>query len=168
MRDAHHLGIRSSATMMFGHVETLADRIEHLLRLRDLQDETGGFRAFACWTFQAENTKLGRTVHGEFGAHDYLRTVAVSRLMLDNFPHIQASWVTQGPKVGQIALDFGVDDFGGTMLEENVVSAAGTTYCIAGDEMERLIRNAGYEPRRRTTHYELLPVRPVPELEAVS
>jgi cyclic dehypoxanthinyl futalosine synthase len=156
MEDAHDLGLRTSATMMFGHVETLEDRIEHLVRIRELQDRTGGFRAFACWPFQAQNTKLGRRVQGLFGAHDYLRTVAVSRLMLDNVDHVQASWVTQGPKVGQVSLDFGVDDFGGTMLEENVVSAAGTTYCLPMDEMERLIRDAGYEPRQRTTHYEVL------------
>jgi cyclic dehypoxanthinyl futalosine synthase len=151
--------------MMFGHVETLADRIEHLVRLRELQDETGGFGAFACWSFQAAHTKLGRKVPQTFGAHAYLRTVAVSRLMLDNVPHVQASWVTQGPKVGQMALDFGVDDFGGTMLEENVVSAAGTTYCLPWEEMEYLIVDAGYEPRRRTTFYDL--VQPT-ALEAVS
>ncbi len=162
MRDAHALGLRTSATMMFGHVETLADRIEHLLRLRALQDETHGFGAFACWTFQSANTKLGRRVKGLFGAHDYLRTVAVARLVLDNFPHVQASWVTQGPKVGQMALDFGVDDFGGTMLEENVVSAAGATYCLPWEEMEYLIADAGYEPRRRTTFYEILPVTAAP------
>jgi cyclic dehypoxanthinyl futalosine synthase len=157
MEDAHALGLRTSATMMFGHVETLGERVEHLIRLRELQDRTGGFLAFACWNFQREGTPLGRTVPAATGAHDYLRTVAVSRLMLDNVPHVQASWVTQGPKIGQLSLAFGVDDFGGTMLEENVVSAAGTTYCLPMDEMERLIRDAGYEPRRRTTAYEVLP-----------
>jgi cyclic dehypoxanthinyl futalosine synthase len=156
MEDAHRLGLKTSATMMFGHVETLEERVEHLLRLRELQDRTGGFTAYACWTFQPQHTKLGRTVTRTAGGHDYLRTVAVSRLLLDNFPHVQASWVTQGPKVGQTSLDFGVDDFGGTMLEENVVSAAGTTYCLPWETMERLIRDAGYEPRRRTTHYEVL------------
>jgi cyclic dehypoxanthinyl futalosine synthase len=158
MEDAHALGMKSSATMMFGHVETLAERVEHLVRLRELQDRTGGFRAFACWNFQREGTPLGRQVPASTGAHDYLRTVAVARLMLDNVPHVQASWVTQGGKIGQLSLAFGVDDFGGTMLEENVVSAAGTTHCLPIAEMERLIRDAGYEPRRRTTHYELLPV----------
>jgi cyclic dehypoxanthinyl futalosine synthase len=157
MRDAHALGLKTSGTMMFGHVESLADRIEHLVRLREVQDETGGFLAFACWNFQPENTKLGRKIHATSGAHDYLRTVAVARLMLDNFPHVQASWVTQGPKIGQMSLDFGVDDFGGTMLEENVVSAAGTTYCLPIDTMEFLIRDAGYEPRRRTTLYQHVP-----------
>ncbi len=157
MEDAHRLGLRTSATMMFGHVETLADRIEHLVRVRELQDRTGGFRAFACWNFQREGTALARKVAASTGAHDYLRTVAVARLMLDNVPHVQASWVTQGPKIGQLSLSFGVDDFGGTMLEENVVSAAGTTYCLPAEQMEHLIRDAGYEPRRRTTAYELLP-----------
>lgn len=158
MEDAHRLGLKTSATMMFGHVETLADRIEHLVRVRELQDRTGGFRAFACWNFQREGTALARKVAASTGAHDYLRTVAVARLMLDNVPHVQASWVTQGPKIGQLSLSFGVDDFGGTMLEENVVSAAGTTYCLPAQEMEHLIRDAGYTPRRRTTAYELLPV----------
>jgi cyclic dehypoxanthinyl futalosine synthase len=158
MEDAHALGLRSSATMMFGHVETLEDRVEHLVRLREVQDRTGGFLAYACWNFQREGTHLGKKIPAATGAHDYLRTVAVSRLMLDNFPHIQASWVTQGPKVGELSLAFGVDDFGGTMLEENVVSAAGTTFCLPMPEMERLIRDAGYEPRRRTTGYEVLPV----------
>lgn len=161
MEDAHALGLRSSATMMFGHVETLADRIEHLVRVRELQDRTGGFRAFACWNFQREGTALAKKVAASTGAHDYLRTVATARLMLDNVDHVQASWVTQGPKIGQLSLAFGVDDFGGTMLEENVVSAAGTTYCLPAEQMERLIRDAGYEPRRRTTHYELLPLEEV-------
>jgi cyclic dehypoxanthinyl futalosine synthase len=156
MEDAHALGLKTSATMMFGHVETPADRVEHLARLREVQDRTGGFLAFACWSFQREGTPLARKVLAAAGAHDYLRTVAVSRLMLDNVPHVQASWVTQGPKIGQVSLDFGVDDFGGTMLEENVVSAAGTTYCLPWEQMEHLIREAGYEPRRRTTGYRLL------------
>jgi cyclic dehypoxanthinyl futalosine synthase len=154
MEDAHALGMRSSATMMFGHVETLEDRIEHLVRLRELQDRTGGFLAFACWPFQPDHTQLARRVPHRSGGVDYLRTVAVSRLMLDNVPHVQASWVTQGPKIGQLSLEFGVDDFGGTMMEENVVSAAGTTYDLGIATMERLIRDAGYEPRRRTTGYE--------------
>ncbi|MFM8980950.1 MAG: cyclic dehypoxanthinyl futalosine synthase [Planctomycetia bacterium] len=153
MEDAHRLGLKTSATMMFGHVETLAERIEHLVRLREVQDRTGGFLAFACWNFQREGTPLGRTVPASTGATDYLRTVAVARLMVDNVPHVQASWVTQGPKIGQLSLAFGVDDFGGTMLEENVVSAAGTTFCLPWEQMEHLVRDAGYEPRRRTTGY---------------
>jgi cyclic dehypoxanthinyl futalosine synthase len=143
--------------MMFGHVETLEERIEHLLRIRGLQDRTRGFLAFACWPFQPSGTPLQRKVPAAAGAHDYLRTVAVARLVLDNVPHVQASWVTQGAKVGQLSLSFGVDDFGGTMLEENVVSAAGTTHRLPWPEIERLIRDAGYEPRRRTTAYEVLP-----------
>jgi cyclic dehypoxanthinyl futalosine synthase len=158
MEDAHALGLKTSATMMFGHVETLADRVEHLVRLRELQDRTDGFTAFACWNFQREGTPLAKKVPAMTGAHDYLRTVAVARLMLDNVDHVQASWVTQGPKIGQLSLAFGVDDFGGTMLEENVVSAAGTAHRLPMEHMERLIRDAGYEPRRRTTHYELLPL----------
>jgi cyclic dehypoxanthinyl futalosine synthase len=157
MREAHRQGLRSSATMMYGHVETLEERVEHLARLRDLQDETGGFTAFVCWPFQRPHTNLARKVERTSGAHDYLRTLAVARLFLDGFDHLQSSWVTQGPKVGQMALEFGADDMGGTMMEENVVSAAGTTYRLPPDEMEALIRDAGYEPRRRTTFYEVLP-----------
>jgi cyclic dehypoxanthinyl futalosine synthase len=157
MREAHAQGLRTSATMMYGHVETLEERVEHLLRLRDLQDETGGFTAFICWPYQKPHTNLARKVEHTSGAHDYLKTLAVSRLFLDNFDHVQSSWVTQGPKVGQMALEFGADDMGGTMMEENVVSAAGTTYRLAPDKMEELIRDAGYEPHRRTTFYEVLP-----------
>jgi cyclic dehypoxanthinyl futalosine synthase len=160
-RDAHALGLKTSATMMFGHVETLADRIEHLVRLRELQDETGGIQAYACWPFQPDHTPLGKRFPKKAGAHDYLRTVAVSRLMLDNVRHVQASWVTMGERIGQVSLDFGADDFGGTMLEENVVSAAGTTYCLPMETMERLIVDASYEPRQRTSAYEVLPPRPL-------
>jgi len=156
MEDAHGLGLKTSATMMFGHVETLADRIEHLVRLRALQDRTGGFTAFIGWTFQSPHTKLERKVPNMAGGHEYLKTLAVSRLMLDNFPHVQGSWVTQGPKIGQLSLSFGADDLGGTMMEENVVSAAGTSHCMPIERIERLIRDAGYEPRRRTTFYEVL------------
>lgn len=153
MRQAHALGLRSSATMMFGHVETLEDRIEHLERLRCLQDETGGFTAFICWTFQPEHTKLrAETVTSA----EYLRMQAISRIYLDNFENIQSSWVTQGPKIGQIALQFGANDFGSVMMEENVVSSAGTTFRLNAAEIERLIREAGYEPHRRSTWYELL------------
>jgi len=153
MRQAHELGLRSSATMMFGHVETLDDRIEHLGRLRDLQDETGGFTAFICWTFQPENTKLrAETVTSS----EYLRMQAIARIFLDNFENVQSSWVTQGPKIGQVALQFGANDFGSVMMEENVVSSAGTTFRLRAADIERLIRQAGYEPRRRSTWYHLL------------
>jgi cyclic dehypoxanthinyl futalosine synthase len=127
------------------------------MRLRDLQDETGGFTAFICWSFQKPHTNLARKVANVAGSHDYLRTLAVSRLVLDNFDHVQSSWVTQGPKIGQLALDFGADDMGGTMMEENVVSSAGTTYRLPPPRMDEVILDAGYEPRRRTTHYEVLP-----------
>ena len=153
MRQAHDLGLRSSATMMFGHVESLDDRIEHLGRLRDLQDETGGFTAFICWTFQPEHTKLrAETVTSA----EYLRTQALSRIFLDNFENVQSSWVTQGPKIGQIALQFGANDFGSVMMEENVVSSAGTTFHLGAADIEHLVREAGYEPRRRSTWYQLL------------
>lgn len=153
MRQAHQLGLRSSATMMFGHVESLDDRIEHLGRLRDLQDETGGFTAFICWTFQPEHTKLrAETVTSA----EYLRTQAIARIFLDNFENVQSSWVTQGPKIGQIALQFGANDFGSVMMEENVVSSAGTSFRLGASDIERLIREAGYEPHRRNTWYRLL------------
>ena len=163
MEDAHALGLKSSATMMFGHVETLEDRVEHLLRLRELQDRTGGFTAFIPWTYQAPHTKLEKRVPHMSGGYDYLRTLAVARLVLDNFPHVQGSWVTQGPKIGQVSLEFGADDLGGTMMEENVVSAAGASFCMPIERIEALIRDAGYEPRRRTTFYEVLE----PEAEVV-
>ncbi|WP_018290960.1 cyclic dehypoxanthinyl futalosine synthase [Verrucomicrobium sp. 3C] len=153
MRTAHRLGLRSSATMMFGHVESLADRIEHLRRLRELQDETRGFTAFICWTFQPENTALsGR----KLGPSEYLRMQALSRIFLDNVDNIQASWVTQGPEIGQVALRFGANDFGSVMMEENVVSAAGTTFRMTEKEIESFIGEAGFEPRRRNNWYELL------------
>lgn len=153
MRVAHKIGLRSTATMMFGSVDTNEDRIEHLVKLRDLQDETGGFTAFAAWSYQPDGTELGGT---RASAFDYLRTTAVARLMLDNFDHIQASWVTQGPRIGQISLRYGVDDFGQTMMEENVVSTAGCVFAVPIEEMERLIVDAGFTPRRRNTRYELL------------
>jgi cyclic dehypoxanthinyl futalosine synthase len=157
MRAAHQQGLKTSATMMYGHVETLAERVEHLDRLREVQDETGGFTAFICWSYQNPNTNLLRKVKDPAGAHDYLRTLAVARLYLDNVPHVQSSWVTQGPKIGMLSLEFGCDDMGGTMMEENVVSAAGTTYAVPPAQMDRLILDAGYTPRRRTTFYEVLP-----------
>lgn len=154
MREAHKAGLRSTVTMMYGSVDTAEDRIEHLVRSRELQDETGGFTAFIPWSFQPDGTELDIE---RASAFDYLRTVAVARLMLDNIPHMQASWVTQGPKVAQIALEYGLNDFGSTMMEENVVSSAGCAFTMPIEEMERLIRAAGYEPMRRTTQYQLLP-----------
>ncbi len=153
MEIAHDLGLKSSATMMFGHVETVEDRIEHLGRLRDLQDDTAGFTAFICWTFQPENTVLKAI---PAGAAEYLRMQALSRIFLDNFDNVQSSWVTQGPKIGQIALKYGANDFGSVMMEENVVSQAGAHFRLKSEEISSLIRDAGYEPRRRDNWYELL------------
>jgi len=150
---AHRLGLNSSATMMFGHVETPEDRIEHLDRLREQQDRSQGFTAFICWTFQPENTRLRAPT---VGAHEYLRTQALSRIYLDNFPSVQSSWVTQGPEVGQIALKYGANDLGSIMIEENVVSQAGATYRMTVADMHRLIRDLGYEPRQRDNWYRLL------------
>jgi cyclic dehypoxanthinyl futalosine synthase len=151
-RQWHGLDGRGSATMMFGHVETLADRIEHLDRLRRLQDETGGFTAFICWTFQPGNTELA-SLH-KVGAFEYLKTLAVSRLYLDNFANLQASWVTQGLAIGQLALRFGANDFGSLMIEENVVAAAGTSFRATEEEIRRRIADAGYAPRKRNVFYE--------------
>ena len=153
MRIAHSLELSSSATMMFGHVETLGDRIEHLNRLRELQDETGGFTAFICWTFQPENTKLRVE---PVGSSEYLRMQALSRIYLDNIPNVQSSWVTQGPRIGQMALKYGANDFGSVMMEENVVSSAGTSFRLNQLEIERLITEAGFQPRRRDNWYHLL------------
>ena len=153
MRIAHELGLSSSCTMMFGHVETVEDRIEHLQRLRETQDETGGFTAYICWTFQPENTALKAE---PVGSAEYLRMQALSRIYLDNIPNLQSSWVTQGPKIGQVALQYGANDFGSVMMEENVVSAAGTTFCLKKEEIEDLIREAGYEAHQRNTWYDLL------------
>jgi cyclic dehypoxanthinyl futalosine synthase len=153
MRVAHRLGVPTSATMMYGSVDTVEDRIEHLMRVRDLQDETGGFTAFIPWSFQPDGTELGGS---RASAFDYLRTVAVSRLMLDNVRNLQASWVTQGPKIAQVALDYGLNDFGSTMMEENVVSSAGCAFTMPIEEIERLIRAAGRRPMRRTTQYRWL------------
>ncbi len=153
MAIAHELGLNTSATMMFGHVETVEDRIEHLQRLRVQQDATGGFTAFICWTFQPENTVLkAETV----GSAEYLRMQALARIYLDNFDNLQSSWVTQGPKIGQIALKYGANDFGSVMMEENVVSSAGTSYRLAVDDIRRLVEEAGYEAHARNNWYELL------------
>lgn len=156
MRQAHRQGMSTSATMMYGHVETLEERIEHMRRLRDLQDEVPGFRAFISWTFQPDNTRLGREVESTPTSFEYLQVQAISRLYFDNIPHIQSSWVTQGMKIGQIALRFGADDLGSVMLEENVVSSAGTTYRASKEDFCRIIRNAGYKPVQRDTYYRVV------------
>lgn len=177
MRQAHGIGMKTSCTMMFGHIETVAERIEHLRRLRELQDETGGFIAFIHWPFQPEGTPLGRwkphplTVNGRdpvgagerpvsdgehlllADAHEYLVMLALARLYLDNIPNIQSSWVTMGPKIGQLALFFGANDMGSVMMEENVVSAAGTTYRLTESEIRRLITDAGWMPLQRDQYY---------------
>ncbi len=185
---AHRLGLASTATMMFGHVETVEERIEHLERVRAQQDkslnqvgrvtpcaplsqepmpdgahgvtrptsahqEVAGFTAFIAWTFQAEHTKLKAPT---VGAHEYLRMQALSRIYLDNIPNIQSSWVTQGQEIGQIALKFGANDLGSIMIEENVVSQAGTTFCMGVADMQRLIKELGYEPRQRDNWYRLV------------
>ncbi len=150
----HEMGGRSTCTMMFGHVETLAERIEHLERLRQLQDETGGFTAYICWTFQPQNTALSHIPPA--GAFEYLKTQAVSRLYLDNIANIQSSWVTQGDKIGQLALFFGANDMGSLMIEENVVAEAGTVYYLSLETIRRLIADAGYIPRQRNVFYEYI------------
>ena len=150
---AHRLGLASSATMMFGHVETVEDRIEHLERLRVQQDKSKGFTAFIAWTFQAEHTKLRAPT---VGAHEYLRTQALSRIYLDNFKNVQSSWVTQGLEVGQIALKYGANDLGSIMLEENVVSQAGASFRMTVPDMHRLIKDLGFEPRQRDNWYRLV------------
>ncbi len=156
MRTAHQLGIPSTVTMMYGSVETVEQRVEHLIKVRDLQDETGGFRAFIPWSFQPEGTHLPNVKRAS--GFDYLRTVAISRLMLDNIRNIQASWLTQGPKIGQIALQYGVNDMGSTVIEENVVTAKGAVFMVPLHEIERLVRDAGFHPARRNTKYEILAV----------
>jgi cyclic dehypoxanthinyl futalosine synthase len=155
MRDAHRLGVSTTATMMYGHVETLEERVEHMRRIRELQDETGGFRAFISWTFQDDGNRLGALVSRDAmpTSFDYLLTQAVSRIYLDNVPHIQSSWVTQGMKIGQVALGFGADDMGSVMMEENVVSAAGTTHRTSTEELVHLIRSVGKTPVQRDTLY---------------
>ena len=165
-RLAHQLGMHTTATMMYGHVETIDHRIEHLQHIRDLQDEEGGFTAFISWNFQPDATALGADPGRWSGAtatgYDHLRTVAVSRVFLDNIDHFQASWVTQGPKIAQVSLHYGIDDFGSTMLEENVVSAAGTSHTTEMNmaNMQRLIGDAGYTAQRRNTRYEKVATQP--------
>lgn len=157
MREAHKQGVPGTATMMFGSVETLEDRVAHLRAIRELQDETGGFRAFIPWSFQSNRTELeGQTP--EATGVDYLMTLAVSRLYLDNVPHIQASWVTQGLKIGQVALRFGADDIGSTMIEENVVAATGLRLKVNSDDLVHAIREAGFVPAQRRTDYSLVRV----------
>jgi cyclic dehypoxanthinyl futalosine synthase len=153
MKEAHKLGMPTTATMMFGGLETQKEIIEHLVRLRDIQDETSGFTAFIPWTYQPGNTKLGGR---SATAVEYLKTLALSRIMLDNFPNIQASWVTQGAKIAQVALEFGANDFGSTMIEENVVAAAGITFRMTRQEIVNLIKDAGYAPAQRDTRYNIL------------
>src|SRR5688500_18913408 len=153
MRHAHRAGLRTTATMMYGTVESDEERIEHMLRLRELQDETGGFTAFITWSYQPEHTE-----HGGYEATgvEYLRTLAVARLVLDNFDNLQASWVTQGGKVGQLSLAFGANDMGSVMIEENVVRAAGASYCMDEVEIVSNVEDAGFVAKRRNMHYEIL------------
>ena len=153
MRHVHRAGLRTTATMMYGTVETVEERLEHLFRLRDLQDETGGFTAFIAWSYQPQHTELGGT---EATGIDYLRTLAIARLVLDNFDNLQSSWVTQGGKVGQLSLAYGANDMGSVMIEENVVRAAGAEYCMDEFEVVRNIESAGFLPKRRNMHYEVL------------
>ena len=152
MRHAHRAGLRTTATMMYGTVETVEERLEHLFRLRSLQDETRGFTAFIAWSYQPQHTELGGA---EATGVDYLRTLAISRLVLDNFDNLQSSWVTQGGKVGQLSLAYGANDMGSVMIEENVVRAAGAEYCMDEFEVVRNIESAGFIPKRRNMHYEV-------------
>lgn len=154
MEEAHNQGLRTTATMMFGHIETMEERLEHLERLRSLQDRTGGFTAFIPWPFQPDNTALAES-HSirKTTGFGYLRMLALSRIYLDNFDNIQASWVTQGPKIAQLSLFFGANDFGSTMIEENVVAAAGVHFRLSEEEIRRLVRDAGFKPRQRLMDY---------------
>jgi cyclic dehypoxanthinyl futalosine synthase len=153
MRHAHRAGLRTTATMMYGTVETDGERIEHLVRLREVQDETGGFTAFITWSYQPDHTELAGS---EATGIDYLRTLAIARIVLDNFDNLQASWVTQGGKVGQLSLAYGANDMGSVMIEENVVRAAGASYCMDEVEIVRNIEDAGFAAKRRNMHYDIL------------
>lgn len=153
METAHGLGMKTTATMVFGMGESYSERVEHLARIRGLQDRTGGFTAFIAWTFQPENTELGGDAAG---GHEYLKMLAISRIFLDNLNNIQASWVTQGPKIGQVALFFGASDMGSTMIEENVVSAAGVSHRMSERDLRNAIADAGFVPKKRNTYYRLL------------
>ncbi len=153
MKSAHSIGMKSTATMVIGFDETIEQRIEHMEKIRNLQDETGGFRAFIMWSFQPKNTKLG----GEkISSWDYMKTLAFNRIYLDNIEHIQGSWVTQGERIGQLTLNFGADDLGSIMLEENVVKAAGTSYKMSVQKMINLIKETGNTPAQRNTKYKIL------------
>lgn len=154
MEKAHKQDLRTTATMMFGHIETKAERLEHLRRLRSLQDKTGGFTAFIPWPFQPDNTVLAHLE--KTTAFEYLKVLALSRIYLDNFDNIQASWVTQGPKIAQLSLSFGANDFGSTMIEENVVAAAGVSFRLSEQEIRKLVTDAGFEPRQRLMDYSLV------------
>jgi cyclic dehypoxanthinyl futalosine synthase len=154
MRVWHKMGGKSTATMMFGHVETLEERIEHMERLRQLQDDTGGFTAFISWTFQPDNTTLAHIPAA--GSFEYLKTQAISRLYLDNIPNIQSSWVTQGLKIGQLAMLFGANDMGSLMIEENVVAEAGTVHYLSLDQIREAIEELGFEARQRDVFYQLM------------
>ena len=154
MEEAHHLGMRTTATMMFGHIETMVERLEHLQRVRDLQDRTHGFTAFIPWPFQPDNTVLAHLP--KTTAMNYLKMLALSRIFLDNVPNIQASWVTQGPKIAQLSLFFGANDFGSTMIEENVVAAAGVGFRLSEQEIRTLVQEAGFTPRQRRMDYSLV------------
>jgi cyclic dehypoxanthinyl futalosine synthase len=154
MREAHHVGLRTTATMMFGHIETAEERLEHLMRVRNLQDETGGFTAFIPWPFQPDNTAFADL--SKATAHAYLKMLAWSRIVLDNVANIQASWVTQGPKIAQVSLFFGANDFGSTMIEENVVAAAGVAFRLSEAEIRSLVQGAGYTPQQRRMDYSLV------------
>jgi len=151
MRQAHLQGMRTTATMMFGHIESLEERLEHLMRIRNLQDQTGGFTAFIPWPFQPDNTAFSG-IH-KATAHSYLKMLAWSRIVLDNIDNIQASWVTQGPKIAQVSLFFGANDFGSTMIEENVVAAAGVSYRLSEKGIRNLVEGAGFVPQQRTMDY---------------
>lgn len=155
MEEAHNLGLKTTATMMIGTVETIEDRVDHLQKIRDLQDKTGGFMSFISWTFQPGNTVLGGK---PVSSIEYLRTLSVSRLFLDNFHNVQGSWVTQGKDIGQVCLSFGANDLGSIMIEENVVRAAGVSYKMTVDEMVDLIRKAGKIPAQRDTEFKILKV----------
>ncbi len=157
MEEAHHQGLRTTATMMFGHIETMAERLEHLQRIRDLQDRTSGFTAFIPWPFQPDHTALAasRKIDKET-AFGYLKMLALSRIFLDNVDNIQVSWVTQGPKIAQLALFFGANDFGSTMIEENVVAAAGVQFRLSEQEIRRLVADAGFEPKQRLMDYTMV------------
>jgi cyclic dehypoxanthinyl futalosine synthase len=159
MEIAHQEGMKTSVTMMYGIGETLAERLEHLTRVKEVQARTGGFTAFICWPLQPENTPRMSHVQ-KTDAVDYLRTVAIARIVLDNVPNLQSSWVTMGMKIGQVALRFGCNDFGSLMIEENVVSAANTTHRTSIEEMERLIRDAGFTPARRRQDYSVISAAP--------